>query len=234
MTLKDEDLRLIFRSYISNRESRARQDCPSLRDLSEFFEPQTRTKKKLKIIDHATNCPACAEEFEFVRELKKYESLIVQNIREVQLKGQSHSTSPCRDHGAGSIWRYATVAAGVLLLIVSFAIISNWDRPGETRAVPSVVTLLRPGLRQSVSLPLVFEWNFFEGADSYILEIFEGSLLPVWKSPHVAKSILKMPEDVRYRLVPDRPYFWMITAFRNGNKLAESELRRFSLISKSP
>jgi hypothetical protein len=234
MTLKDEDLRLIFRSYISNRESRARQDCPSLRDLSEFFEPRTRTKNKLKIIDHVTNCSACAEEFEFVRELHNYESLLVQNIREIHLQGQSRSISPHRDQEARSIWRYATVAAGALLLIVSLAIISKWDRPGETRASQSSVTLLRPSQSQPVSLPLIFEWKTLAGADSYILEIFEETLLPVWKSPEVATSILKLPEDLRNKLRLDSPYYWMITAFRNGNKLAESELRRFSLISKSP
>jgi len=234
MTLKDEDLKLIYRAYISKRDPGTRQNCPSLEELSRFFEPRTRRRKKLKIVDHITHCPACTDEFEFLRELHNYESLLTQNAVEVRLKGQFRSLSPGHKIKAASLWRYATVATGALLLIVSLAIIMKWDRSDETRTVSPSLALLRPGPGQFVPIPMVFEWKTVEGADFYILEIFDETLLPVWKSPEVAASILKPPEDVSSRFRLNRPYHWMITAFRSGKRLAESELRRFTPTSKNP
>jgi hypothetical protein len=123
MTLNDEDLKRIFRSYIGMRDPGTRQDCPSFNELSRFFEPGRRRRDRLRVIDHVTNCSACAEEFEFLRGLHNYEAQLTQNAREIRAKHGSYSISPDAYRKKAPVWRYAPITAGVLLLIVSLAII---------------------------------------------------------------------------------------------------------------
>jgi hypothetical protein len=234
MTLNDEDLKRIFRSYVDKRDSGTRQGCPSFSELSGFFEPGTPRTKKLKIIDHITSCSACADEFDFLRGLNNYEKRLAQNAREIRAKNSSYSTRPYAEGKRAWIWRYAPITAGVLFLVVSLAVVLKWERPGDSRTATSLVTLQSPGRGQSVSITMVFEWKSFQEADSYILEVFDDVLLPIWKSGEITSTLFKPPEEFWSRLRPDGSYFWMVTALKGGNKLAESELRRFALARKFP
>jgi len=234
MTLNDEDLKRIFRSYVGKRDSGTRQGCPSFSELSRFFDPETRRRDKLNIIDHVTDCSACAEEFEFLRGLHNYQSQIAQNASNLRSDQRTCAIPPQIERGKRSLWRYAPIAAGALLLMISLSMLTKWDRPGETRTASSSVALLRPGQNQTVLITMTFEWEPVEWADAYILEVFDEALLPVWKSQEVTAILFKPPEELRSRLRPDSHYFWMVTALRNGNKLAESELRRFTMGRKAP
>lgn len=235
MTLKDEDLRRLYRSYVGIRADANRKRCPSIKDLYDFFETRTRTSKKLKIVDHVTNCAACAEEFEFLRELQQYQDQITQGAREIRAEESPFAPSTSARNGIVSFGQYASVTVGVLFVVASLVIIvQKWSRSADVRAAPSSVLLVQPNQKNPGSRPLVFKWREFKGAEVYILELFDEALLPTWKSPETSTPYLTLPEDVRERLPANRPYFWMVTAYRGGDKLAESELLRFMLIEKHP
>lgn len=235
MILKDEDLRRLYRSYVSKRADADRKRCPSIEDLCGFFESRTRTSKKLKIVDHVTNCAACAEEFEFLRELQQYQDQITQGAREIRAEESPFAPSTSARNGIVSFGQYASVAVGVLFVVASLVItIQEWSRSGDVRAAPSSMLLVQPNQRNPGSRPLVFKWREYKGAEVYVLELFDEALLPVWKSPGTSTPYLTLPEDVRERLPANKPYFWMVTAYRGGDKLAESELLRFMLTAKDP
>jgi hypothetical protein len=234
MTLNDEDLRRLYRSYIVQRTDVARQHCPSITELARFFEPRIRIRAKMKIVDHITACPACAEEFEFLRKLKQYREQVVQRVQEIRTDESSSAHSPSVHKRLAPLWRYSSVIAGILLAIASvFIIAQKWGRHGETRAVPRSVILLQPDPRHPGHAPLVFKWREFRGANAYTLELFDDALLPIWKSPEIGALYLNLPDDILRKFTFGKPYFWMITAYRNGDKVAESELARFDVVPKN-
>jgi hypothetical protein len=233
MTLNDEDLRRLYRAYINNRVAGGGKSCPSLEDLSIFFEPHARTGKKLKIVDHITNCSSCAKEFEFFISLQKFQSRIVQGAQQIFLAESPPITAPTPFHAFGSFWRFSSVAVGALLVAASLiTMIQGWRLSSSERAAFLSLSLVQPSQNHPGSIPLIFQWKEVRGAENYILELYDEALLPVWKSPGISAPNLKLPEDISRLLQLNRPYFWMVTAYRNKGKIAESELMRFFVVIK--
>ena len=234
MTLNDEDLKRIFQAHVAKQEPKTRQDCPSFHELARFFEPGPRRRQKLKIVDHVTNCSACSQEFEFLRELQSYERRLAHGAAEHRTNSEGRPAPARIQRGWILFRRYAPIAAGTIVLMISLAILVKWDRTEETRSASRSVVLLRPRQDQTARLTVAFEWKPVESADSYIFEIFDETLLPVWASQPMTSTFFIPPEELRNRLRSNAPYYWMITAFRNKNKLAESELRRVILSFQTP
>ncbi|HVP90148.1 MAG TPA: hypothetical protein VMS75_02915 [Terriglobales bacterium] len=227
MTLRDNELKHLYQSYVASKSRPDRKACPSWKAVSDFFENRTRTGRKLKIVDHVTSCSACAEEFEFLRQVWLWGKQIAHEVE------RQRPPSPSGRVGVPFLWRYSSVAAGVLLALASLAIIiQNWSHPGITRAAPSAVVLTTPNQKRPASLPLTFEWEEFKGAGAFVLELFDEALLPVWKSPETRATRIVLPEEIGRRLPSNRRYFWMITAYRGGDRIAESALLPFVLTSK--
>jgi hypothetical protein len=224
MTLKDDDLKRLYRSYVAGRAEPDRKACPSWKELSDFFGTKLGPKKKLKIIDHVTNCSACAEEFEFLYQLDQRGEDVAEEADRRSSRPQSGRVEASR------FWRMCYIAVGGLLLLASLAIIiQKRIHQGEIRTAPSEVILTSPGRDRSGSIPLTFRWEKFKGAESYVLELFDETLLPVWKSPETEGLSLLLPEEVGKLLPANKRYFWMITAYGGGIKIAESSLAPFKL-----
>jgi len=228
MNLKDEELRRLFRSYVTMRTPGNRVGCPSPESLLSFFISRSRTRKKLKIVDHLTNCSACAREFELLLDIQRYQDHLVPQIREASHAGQSFITPASPIHTIGHFWRISPIVAGALFVVASLLIvIRESERPVGVRATFSSIVLVQPDLQHPASFPLMFKWEEVEGAETYILELYDETLLPIWKSPGIASPPVTIPEDLAHRLQLNKPYFWMITAYHNKEKLAESALTWF-------
>jgi len=115
-----------------------------------------------------------------------------------------------------------------MFVIASLVIVVRESgRPGDIRATPSSILLIQPDAKHPASFPLIFKWEGVKGAETYILELYDETLLPIWKSPDLLSPQLTMPEDLAGRLQLNKLYFWMITAYHKKEKLAESELTQF-------
>ena len=228
MNLRDEELRALFRSYITMRISGNREGCPSPETLLSFFVSRSRTRKKLKIVDHLTNCSACAREFELLLEIQRYQDQLVPQVREATDSGRFFGTPLGTLRTIGHSWKISPIVAGAILVIASLIIvIRESGRPVGVRATSSSIVLVQPDTIHPASFPLIFIWKEVQGAEAYILELYDDTLLPVWKSREFPSPPVTMPEDLARRLRLNKPYFWMITAYQNREKLAESELSRF-------
>jgi hypothetical protein len=187
----------------------------------------------MKIVDHLTNCSACAREFELLLEIQRYQNQLVPQVREAAHAGRSFSARPSSHHAFGHFWKISPVVAGAMFVIASLIIvIQESGRPVGIRATPSSILLVQPDTKHSVSFPLIFKWEEVKGAETYILELYDETLLLIWKSPGILSPPLILPEGLAGRLQLNKPYFWMITAYQKKEKLAESELTRFIICPK--
>lgn len=233
MNLEDKDLKRLYRSFISLRTPKDRKGCPSWKQLLFFFEARAKPAEKLKIIDHVTTCSACAQEFEFLLDLQRYQERITGNVQESRAKKSFLHSFPASIESAHPLWRFSSAVVGMILVMTSIVtIIQNGGRKGETRAIRSSVTLLEPVQGQFSNLPLTFKWEGWHGAENYVLELYDETLLSIWKSPETSRTHLALPPETAARLQPGRPYFWMITAYRHKEKVAESGLFEFTVIQE--
>jgi hypothetical protein len=233
MKLKDEELKRLFRSYVTMRTPGDREGCPSPESLLSFFVSRSRTRKKLKIVDHLTNCSACAREFELLLEIQRDQNQVVSQVREAADSGQFFARRADSFHAVGHFWKISPIIAGAMFVIASLIIVVRESgKPGDIRATPSSILLIQPDAKHPASFPLIFKWEGVKGADTYLLELYDETLLPIWKSPDLLSSQLTIPEDLARQLQINKLYFWMITAYHNKEKLAESGLTQLIVRSK--
>jgi hypothetical protein len=233
MNLKDEELKGLYRSYVTMRASGNREGCPSPETLLSFFVSRSKTRKKLKIVDHLTSCSACAREFELLLGIQRYQDQLVPQVREATGPGRFLRTPLDTLRTIAHSWKISPIVAGALFVMASFIIvIRESGRPVGVRAASSSIVLVLPDTMHPASFPLIFRWKEVKGAETYILELYDETLLPVWKSREIPSPPVTMPEDLARQLQLNKPYFWMITAYQNKEKLAESDLTRFMVKPK--
>jgi hypothetical protein len=235
MDLNDDELRRLYRSFVMAKTPGCGAECPSPEELVAFFDPSAPTSAKLRTIDHLTSCSMCAREFEFLLELNRRQDSIFGRSPKTMASGEPGFPRPGLRQRMSPVWRLSTVLAGAILFIASLTVIIHyWERFEGARAPSFVVTLMQPNQNHPAAFPIVFKWRKFNGADSYVIEIYDETLLPIWKSPKCLSTQCALPSDIASRLLLNRPYFWMVTAFHEKAKLAESELVQFIVIRKWP
>jgi hypothetical protein len=229
MNLRNDDLKRSYRSFIDSRIPENRKDCPPLEELVSFFELRGRTGGKLKIVDHVTRCSACAQEFEFLLELRRHQQKITSQLPVGRPVKRFFQSFPASIDGTNLFWRFSSVLVGMLLVIASLTVIlQKGSRLAEMRAVRSSLALLKPASGQSVMPPLKFAWERLPGAETYVLELYDEALLPLWKSPETSLTHFVLPLEETERLLPGHRYFWIVTAFCEGERISESGLSQLT------
>jgi len=232
MDLNDDELKSLYRTYVAGQKEDSRKDCPSMEKLLSFFEAHKRTRKKKRIVDHITRCSACAKEFEFMLEVQRYECRLALRLQETP----SEEPSPLPSGIITPLfWKFTSSVVGMVLVVVSLGIIfKELRREDLTRATRSGIELIQPKPGRPVTPPLIFKWQPTAMATTYILELYDDSLLPFWKSTETSATTIVLPDDVTARLQPDQVYYWMVTAYGRDGKLAESGFYRFSIPRQEP
>jgi hypothetical protein len=157
--------------------------------------------------------------------MRRYENNLAK-----QLSGAAPATS--RRPSLLSIIYHQAAAIIVLGLLVSIALIFRQGIPqAKDRGVPeSLLTLVHPAARSALLIPFYFRWKDKISAREYVVELFDDSLKPLWKSNRIAKTTIPLPHENIGILVPGRIYFWMVTAYSAGMGVTESELQEFSIV----
>ncbi len=229
MNIDLDRLRQLFQGYAATRKPSSREGCPSSSELTESFEPSYSGRRKRKIIDHISSCPACRKEFTILLERQRRDNGACEKVppdpREdpTAERGGRH-----RGPQLSPIWQCAGAALGLCLIVVSsIAIRHQWQRSVALRSAQPRITLAAPRMGQTVSGPFTFRWRGQAHSECYILELFDEAFMPLWSSEKTADDRLEIPGGVLSRLSPGKTYFWMVTGFSGRAKREESPLGRF-------
>jgi len=235
-----KELQTIYNASISDKIPISRKNCPPLRKIISFFKKRTSEKQKTKLIDHVTNCYFCAREFQLIlnilRNEKKFKSeletlLFPKNSNlsmNTQIKGR---TFRLREKEKPLIlifnWRYLFLFIGTVIIILSVIFFKNQTNK-EIRGIDSQrIHLLEPLNGKYSKSQLVFKWNEFKGSNYYVLEIFDETLLLIWKSNKIITNSNFLPDKIVQNLKTNKTYFWMVTAFLPNGRKIESNLQKF-------
>jgi len=235
MKLNNNVLRQLYISSLKDEIPHTRKDCPSPKELLRLFRIKKSEKYKTRIIDHITKCIYCANEFEFILKALRYETnmnVVAEKI--FSTKKENSSKNSIRKHFSTQFsWKFASlfaVAVGVCMFIAFYTLSIKLKTPTYRTTSQSQIRPIQPVKTKISKSSLSFRWEYVESSDYYVLEIFDESLYRIWKSPKIAESSTKLPNEISNRMEENKIYFWMITVFFANGKVIESPLQEFYLI----
>lgn len=221
MTITDEELKRLYQAFVKHQAPGGRDHCPQPDKLVSLASSEACLSDKMELIDHITNCSSCAEEFMYLRGVKKDTDRLVKQLERP------------RAHYPSLYFKYALILLGIGLSLASFLLLTKWkDSPGTLRTQRSAVVLRAPISTHPSSALLLFQWQRFPNADHYVLELYDDDLLPFWTSERLTDTRLIAPNDVVDRFMPGKSFFWMVTAYHQNEKIGESELVVFRIIDQ--
>ena len=224
-----DKLRRLFQGYAAARKPSSREGCPSASELTESFEPTCPGRRKRRIIDHVTSCPACREEFTMLLERQRRDDGACERAPQ-DLNEDATAEWAGRRQGSrrSPLWQYAGAVLGLGLIVISVIVVKDqWRQSVALRSAQPRIALEAPRMGQAVSGPLTFRWRGQAHSEYYMLELFDDALLPVWSSDKITDGRLVIPGNVLSHLSPGKTYYWMVTGFSDGTKREESPLGRF-------
>lgn len=240
MTISLEELRELYLSCVADRRPEDRDHCPVPEDIDRCLRGSAKKRKKKKLVEHITRCAFCLEEFLFVLEtLKQEKELLVElkrscgpppaRTRKIRERTAAYfrprRTFPPR---LGRKAQTAAAAAALLIAAGTFYFSMN-RRPGFRSPDVASVRLIRPVRRKVTGSGLLFRWRELEGADHYIFELFDASLLPIWKSPRISGGSVELPPHIAESLAPGSTFFWYVAGFTAEGQKIESPLTPFTI-----
>jgi hypothetical protein len=229
MKTNDRELKMAYREHVQNASGTREKDCPTSEDIWRLFSEKTSGNRKARLVDHITTCPFCFREFEAFLEISRAEGKLV---REVQSRFQSDAkTAPLP-----MAWRYAGAFLMAMAILAAAVLSTKWlgfpKRPEERGRLSGQIRLLAPGPETALRSPLVFRWEAVALSEYYVVEVFDDTLLPVWKSAQLAITNCEIPKQIKEKMAKERTFYWMLTAFSPGGTKTESFLEEFRLIDR--
>jgi hypothetical protein len=226
--MKIDNLRELYHAYVVSITSTSRDDCPSSQAILKTIGTNRSFKKKKALIEHISRCSYCKEEFIV---LLKIEHLICPYLSDLTKHAQESYPifKPIRPSLLSPIFvKYASVIIGFMLLLFSSLIIVKMETASDIlRSKTDTVQLIYPDNIHNLSLPLVFQWAEHPTTEYYILELFNETMITLWTSPANTEISCFLPNEIFKKLEKNKSYYWMISAFSNTQKIAESNLGWF-------
>jgi len=233
MKIDNKGLQQIYQAHVAGKGRESRESCPSLDSLRRSFDPASTRDEKDAIVDHISQCPFCAQEFDFLRQLSAQERELAEKLDDIQ--GSRHGGRFTLRKAISSVFprfekRYATVFLLVIGLITGVLVLRHGlgrnDGRGKT---PPPLGLIQPLDQVPAASPLIFKWEPLPGPAAYVVELYDEALNQIWEGPKIAISTSVLPASIMGKLARNKTYYWAVTAFdQNGNK-RESGLRSFFL-----
>jgi len=239
-----DDLRRAYTSYIRRHIPSSREECPLAETIFKVFDKSASPPDKEKVIDHVTRCSYCLQEFELFLDFSRGEENAVGEIAShIKAKDKSiriPSKRPKilevllgpRDQPR-PLWRWAGRALLVLVItslcLIGIKVRFRTPEDRERGRLPGQVRLISPVRGQKIETPQLFRWEAIPSAEYYQLEIYDESLLPLWKSPRIELVTYELPPEAIKILEKSKAYFWTITAWLVDGTRREAPLEEFIL-----
>jgi len=247
MKIKVEELKNIYRNYIRSHGLQSRSSCPPLENIYHALKGKFTRRYRAKIISHISHCRYCLDDFDILRSILFNEKITLdeiikvmprQKMRNIRLKEESIGYGPQNRYTSIFFRRifsgFLAILAAIFLAIGLFTnrqllkdvFFSDHNRSPRKHEI----VLLYPDCNKEHSISaLIFKWEAFPNSDYYTIEIFDETLLPIWKSPAIFEPIFKFSAEVPDILKPRKKYFWIVTGYASNLVQFESKVSCFYL-----
>lgn len=228
MKISDDNLKALYREYLKDTAPSSRELCPGPEVILRSMRSPRNSKRKAKILNHVSHCFHCAQEFDYILNTLREEAELNQGIRKTVFGTSTNKSQPSSSR---TLLKLVPAVAVLLVVIISMSYFGiRYIQDREFRSLrASPLKLEYPIDRSIVANNLVFKWAKITKVNHYIIEVFDESLLPIWKSEDLYSTQKKPPPELLRKLDKNKSYFWMVTAILSDGKKLESHLEGFSI-----
>lgn len=246
MKINSKDLKILYSAHLIENTPPSRKNCPPTKEIINLIRLKLSKKRKAKIIDHVTECYFCYEEFQSILEILREENKLICAINELAIKGNEipHNKKeipkdlfPQRNKSIPFFqrlsWKFVSVSLAFILILSTisiFVLFLNRDQNDYRSEYYPSIRLIDPIGGKIQKTLLKFRWVEIEESEYYIIEIFDETLFPVWRSNKIYSNDFTPPEEIADRLKKNKRYFWMLTAYFPDGRKNESRIEQFILI----
>lgn len=228
--IDNEAIKKLYNHYLEDISDKSRDQCPSPKILLKSIRQNLSTKKNGKIIRHMSKCIHCSKEFELlqkiVREEKNIETRIGQALNTNYIEAKVSQRKPV---GFPPIkTKYVVIATTLSIVIfVSLYIFKFQNQYQYRRARASPLQIEYPRDSRLLKSRLYFRWNNISEIEYYVIQIFDDTLISIWKSPKIKDNVFIPSKALLASFQKNTRYFWMVTAYDSKGKGIESRLEDF-------
>jgi hypothetical protein len=240
MKITHKDLCNLYQAYVNGKISSSVGGCLSHETLNKFFRVRTPADYKTEIIDHITECASCAQEFTLLLEIRRGANLFNQ---ELGIWVDKNTTSQLKKksflgltYTSKLLWSKVIVLLEIILfftcLLLLFKIFPQLNLNKEelrenNQQIGRIFDLSNSRLTKS---NMLFTWSQNELVEYFVLEIFDESLMLIWRSQILFESRFLIPVKLSNEWNSNKYYFWIVTGFTKTGGIIESPLIKFLLI----
>lgn len=229
MKINHKDIKGLLRSYLEDRFPVSRAKCPLPDDITAFLRGKISKKRRNQIIDHIFHCAYCHEEFEFALKIIREEEKFINDLRTIV---KEKEISKEKKHLQFFPFRPSWLHSLILITVVAMLtlLVKNITEERKYRGADTLsIALVTPNQKVTLRNQLKFEWVDIQNSDYYILEVFDESLYPIWKSNKITVNSTQLSKEITNRFLKHKTYYWMITAILRDGKIIESRLQDFRI-----
>jgi hypothetical protein len=240
MKIKHNDLQKLYKAYVMDRIPQSRKDCPPPKEIINFFRSKLSEHRKIKLIDHITNCCYCTQEFEFILQTIREQEKLSEEIGKlfpsknmmIEIEKRLKEDVPQLPKKRWIFfpflsWKYVLPILIAGIIISALIIFKKPERMEFREEHLPQISLIEPVNKKYFKPSSVFHWTEIKNSAYYILEIFDETLYPVWESNKISKNHYNLPGEMVRKLMKNKTYFWMVTAFLPDGRKIESNLEEF-------
>jgi hypothetical protein len=222
--------------------------CPREKQLVKAFLGELADEEKMNLVDHVFTCPECRLKFNLLKKLGKelrpqegkfegksltseetraLKKMAGEELYKLKTKKQKSFLNLLPSSLAA---RIALGAAALLLIFLSFALISLLSPPRET---------LRSGKEQKLELiapkgkiqepPVEFIWTRVQHADAYEFKLIDDELQTLVEQSKIKTSRYNLPQAIGENLKKGRIYIWSIKAIDDSGYKLDSNQEYFEI-----
>jgi len=228
--IDNKAIKKLYYHYLEDISDKSRDQCPSPKKLLKSIRQSLSKKKIGKIIRHMSRCIHCSKEFELllkiVREEKNIENRIGQALNANYIETRASHRKPI---GFPLIkTTYVVIATTLSIVIfVSLYIFKFQNQYQYRRARASPLQIEYPRDSRLLKSGLYFRWNDISEIEYYVIQIFDDTLISIWKSPKIKDNVLIPSKALLTKFQKNTQYFWMVTAYDSKGRGIESRLEDF-------
>jgi hypothetical protein len=216
----------IYRKYFQTRGPQKTGGCAELGEIASFFSHRTSRKKKYRLLRHIFDCETCRNEFDWLRDL---------NLRAVSLgEDVKRLNQVSRSNFLLKRWSWIGIGAATLTISLFLIVPAHRISPKSGAVYRESAQLqfrdVVPYLGGVVTRAnLHFSWKTPLPGGSFIFELYDPALALIWRSPTIAETAIRIPENILRILREDQLYYWSISGTWDDKSFIESPLFSFRI-----
>ena len=228
MTTDPNRFKALYAAQARFQKPASRRDCPSPKRMIRLLTSRCSAREGSKLVDHISLCSDCAGEFGFLTEAIRSKRVLVGDIE--NWLGNGQKAEPRQPHLFRYSWGIASLLAAFFIvgfIVLRLVVLRSPER--YRTASDARVALLEPVAQKVSRQSLNFRWQPVQGAEHYVVEVFDEALAPIWKSPPLLETRSVPPDQLARGLALGKSYFWLVSAYFPGGDRWLSPLEEFTL-----